>query len=276
VSGNEVVKDGISPCQSYSVLQAVEISPTVRLIKLRNSIDSVEWNGEYGDSKITPSLAAQLNYESKRDGIFWATFREFLEIFVYYSVGYCRDGCYYSQAEFDQPDSTKNGRNIYYRFSLNRRQKVNIRLIQSYSKYLQEKNYLESPAILTTMKLNNKGTPKIIASGCPRSQTGHKSIHFDLGIFKDLDEGDYLIQVRVKWRQSTNPVKRQAVVGVYCEEQNLPLTRVDSHEGDRYLLSAYFQEAIAKGRAYRFSQGYIVYEYLFKDHRKIYAVDSPQ
>ena len=97
-----MVKDGISPCQSYSVLQAVEISPTVRLIKLRNSIDSVEWNGEYGDSKITPSLAAQLNYESKRDGIFWATFREFLEIFVYYSVGYCRDAITAKQSLISQ------------------------------------------------------------------------------------------------------------------------------------------------------------------------------
>ena len=142
--------------------------------------------------------------------------REFLNIFVYYSVGYCRSNCYYSQVEFDQPDSRKEGsRNIYYKFTLNKKQKVNIRLIQSFSKYLQEKNYSESPVILTTLKLGSKSS-KIIASGCPRSITGHKSVNYDAGIFKDLEEGDYLVHIRVKWRQSTNPAKRQAVVGIYC------------------------------------------------------------
>lgn len=31
-----------------------------------------------------------------------------------------------------------------------------------------------------------------------------------------MEEGEYLVQVRVKWRQSTHLLKRQAVLGVYC------------------------------------------------------------
>lgn len=53
VSGKDVAKDGISPCQSYSVLAAVELSPTVKLLKVRNSIDSLEWDGEYGDQRLS-------------------------------------------------------------------------------------------------------------------------------------------------------------------------------------------------------------------------------
>lgn len=61
---------------------------------------------------------------------------------MYYSVGYYRADYHYSYAEFDQRDNSKENRNIYYRFNLSRRQQVNVRLIQFFSKYTQGKNYL--------------------------------------------------------------------------------------------------------------------------------------
>jgi hypothetical protein len=48
VSNKDIDREGISPCQSYSVLEAVQIGQ-VRLLKVRNSMNNVEWDGEYGD-----------------------------------------------------------------------------------------------------------------------------------------------------------------------------------------------------------------------------------
>jgi hypothetical protein len=83
---------------------------------------------------------------------------------------------------------------------------------------MHERNYQESPAIFNTLKIDKSGnSPKLIAVGCPRALTGHKSIHFDHKIFKELDAGDYIIHISVKWRPSTIAELRRAVVGIYCE-----------------------------------------------------------
>lgn len=61
-----------------------------RMVKIRNPWSSYEWKGPWGDGTKEwdkhPSIAKELGYENKNDGIFWMDFDDFVEYFNQISV----------------------------------------------------------------------------------------------------------------------------------------------------------------------------------------------
>ena len=74
---------GLVDGHAYSLISAHQVSPTLRLIKIRNPWGQKEWNGDWSDtsSKWTPELRQQLSVESKDDGVFFISFEDYVRFF---------------------------------------------------------------------------------------------------------------------------------------------------------------------------------------------------
>lgn len=75
---------GLVPGHAYTVLQAKEPRPGIRLLCIRNPWGSFEWNGDWSDKSPlwTPELREELQVVSDpEDGTFWMAFEDFVQHF---------------------------------------------------------------------------------------------------------------------------------------------------------------------------------------------------
>ena len=84
---------GLEDQHAYSLISAHQLDTPqgeLRLVKIRNPWGYKEWNGDWSDSspKWTPELKEKVNFEKKDDGIFFISFKDYLDFF--YNTSICK------------------------------------------------------------------------------------------------------------------------------------------------------------------------------------------
>eukprot|EP01125_Pyxidicula_operculata_P018703 TRINITY_DN666_c0_g1_i1.p1 TRINITY_DN666_c0_g1~~TRINITY_DN666_c0_g1_i1.p1 ORF type:complete len:735 (+),score=183.88 TRINITY_DN666_c0_g1_i1:24-2228(+) len=81
---------GILTGHAYSILEARELGPNLRLLKIRNPWGKKEWTGRWSDKsrEWTPELKYMLNHKDANDGTFWMQYEDYIKHYTHIQV--CR------------------------------------------------------------------------------------------------------------------------------------------------------------------------------------------
>lgn len=200
--------DGLLPNNTYTVLGVYQDQKkdTVRLVKLRNTMGTLEWKGQYQDGNDiwTEELKAATGYNVQvQDGIFYMTLEEFYHKFAYISV------CCYSEDWVYQYHEKTIMKSSYYEINLEKNQRISIRVHQENKKLFNSNmvGYDYSPVELILFTED-----EIIANGADGKYLGAKSININNDGFIQLTKGRFFLRVKV---HSRNLKSKCCVVSTY-------------------------------------------------------------
>lgn len=203
--------EGLLPNHAYTVLGVFEDTEitSMRLVKLRNAMGTLEWKGNYqdGSNVWTEKLKAATGYNIQvEDGIFYMTLEEFYYKFAYLSV------CCYSDDWVYQYHEKTTVKSSYYEINLENDQRISIRVHQENKKLYNNKmsEYEYSPVELILFTENG-----IISSGGDGKYLGAKSININNDGFIKLSKGQCFLRVKVHY---PNLKSKCCVVSTYSAE----------------------------------------------------------
>ena len=213
-TANESV--GLVPSHAYTIISVYEVDG-YRLMKLRNPWGEGEWNGAFGDKSElwTPQLKKKLKYTDSNDGIFYMLFNDFLIHYPYTFVCKYYDGSSYVYSKVKMHSDEQM---VGVRFRIDKKTKAIIGLHQKQERfYTKVKNYKTCYAKFFLVK--ERGYEYI----CSNEGTLDK-IYLELK--KPLDEGDYYILGKVKWRYF-NEAPCNFVISCYSDNEKIKFYPLD-------------------------------------------------
>ena len=100
---------------------------------------------------------------------------------------------------------------------------------------VKDANYDHSPLVFEVGKING-GEVTFLSEGHQRTYWGAKSVHAFQDITKDLQAGQYIVRVRMLWKNSAK--YNSAVLGLYAN-QPVNVEKISPEEGNNIIIKGF-------------------------------------
>lgn len=104
---------------------------------------------------------------------------------------------------------------------------MNLRVIQRFDRYLNDKNYKYSPLVFEVGRINGPESVTFLGEGSEDSVWGEKSVHMHDDVYLPMEPGNYIVRIRVLWNSAKY---RTAVLAAYASE-TVNFTKCDTDTG---------------------------------------------
>ncbi|EAS03919.2 calpain family cysteine protease (macronuclear) [Tetrahymena thermophila SB210] len=195
------------------------------IIKLKNPWGKNEWQGKLQKSntqKVKELKQALGNYfDDEKDGILNMTLKEFQQYFAYVCIQYFEAGYQYSSIKIQ----LMNRKAKYYKFKLNFKTKLCLRLIQTTKKDLSCQK-IE----FRLFKISNNEVSQVFYNGQDCWESNRVTYVQSKSSFVDLDKGEYVIKVKIYKDEKIKDGLEEVVLSSYSSV-NLKLELLNRIQG---------------------------------------------
>lgn len=237
---------GLISNHAYNVIETAEVSDIkgekIQLLRVKNSWGTNEWEGDWSDksSKWTEEYKKLLNYEDKEDGIFWISYKDYLQFYTTTHICHERDNFNYETAKL----SFNKAKPVnFFKIKVPKNTSgaiiVNQKNTRLYQNAKQFKDFDNNYGSMIVFKYENDS---VTAVGCDSGKKNRMFVEID-----NLEKGEYFVAINFPF-SSEHPIKNDPSqgedfnshindgftvnVGVYTSEKNVEIDDIPEDDND--------------------------------------------